>query len=78
MTCQECSILNPTSFLECGNEPASRYRRSFGLMLLSRKELINPMTSPYLPQSNIRGYLSASVSLHYAIIHVTIIILLYN
>ena len=54
----ETSITNETM---CRASPASSYENTFGLMILSKKELINPRSSPFNNQSSIRGYLAASV-----------------
>ena len=62
-SCRDCigvySITNQIE--ECVNLPASRFETNYGLMLLSTKELINGTTSGFIPQSQFRGYLEASV-----------------
>ena len=56
----EVNISNET---ECLTIPASNFEKTYGLMLLSKKELINSTANPFTNQSQIRGYLTASVSI---------------
>ena len=49
-------------FTSCLTEPADRYQTSYGLMLLSRKELKDTQASGFTSQSQFRGYLRATVS----------------
>jgi hypothetical protein len=59
-----CLLLefNSSNETECLTIPASNFERTFGLMLLSKKELLNPTANPFNNYSQIRGYLTASVS----------------
>lgn len=61
--CSDCMVLNPGELVSnCLSSPASRYERNYGLMLLSRKPLTDTRASGFLPESQIRGYLEATVS----------------
>ena len=49
----------------CAAEPAADYGRSFGLLLLSKKEILSSHAEGYLGNvSEVRGYYQASVSLY--------------
>ena len=52
-----------TNETRCVTEITSNYERTFGLMILSTKELKNPMVIPQNNQSQLRGILTASVRL---------------
>ena len=45
----------------CRTAPAGNYERTFGLMILSKKELKNTTVIPQNDQSQLRGILTASV-----------------
>jgi hypothetical protein len=55
---REVVVTNQT---RCLTVPARDNERTFGLMMLSTKELKNPTASPYNNQSQIRGFLTTSV-----------------
>ena len=58
--CADCiSTLGPNV---CLASPADRFQRTYGLMLLSRRELKDTRASGYNPQSQFHGYLRATVS----------------
>ena len=50
----------------CLADPASRYEKAYGLMLLSTKELNNPLVQGQNNQSQQRGLATASVSTVYS------------
>ena len=52
-----------TNETRCLTDVTSNYERTFGLMILSTKELKNPMVIPHNSQSQLRGILTASVRL---------------
>ena len=54
---------------ECTTILASNYDRTFGLMLLSNKELKNSTVHPFNNQSQARGFLTASVRTYVQKIH---------
>jgi hypothetical protein len=63
--CKLCLLLNvATGLTNCVTEPVTNYEQSFGLMLLSKKEINASRIQGYLGNvSEARGYLQASVSL---------------
>ena len=63
--CSLCLLFegSTTDDTQCRTSPASNFEKTFGLMLLSKKELLNPRANPYNNQSLIRGYLTASVKI---------------
>ena len=61
MDCISIQLLAPAGFASCANEPAGRYERGYGLMLLSRKPLRDTRISDYNVQNQFRGYLQATV-----------------
>ena len=54
----EASVTNTT---ECSTLLASNYEQTFGLMIISKKELKNPTADRFNNHSMIRGFLTASV-----------------
>ena len=62
--CSTCLLLelNSRNETDCLTIPASNFERTFGLMLLSKTELLNPTANPFNNYSQLRGYLTASVS----------------
>lgn len=65
--CKLCLLINvgitSESILVCASEPETNYERSFGLMLLSKKSIIDSRVEGYLGNvSEARGYYQASVS----------------
>lgn len=67
--------MTTTEQTQCRTSPVSNYEKTYGLMLLSKKQLINPRVNSYINQSQIRGYLSASVSLR---IYISLLFYTYN
>ena len=66
--CKFCLVLqagtNYGNAAACATEPAAYYGRSFGLLLLSKKEILSKHAEGYLGNaSEVRGYYQASVSL---------------
>ena len=63
-TCRICFALEffATNQSRCLSEPASRYDRTYGLMILSTKELKNAKVLKQNNQSQFRGILTAAVS----------------
>ena len=62
--CVICLLLGPDTTgneSQCLADPASRYEKTYGLMILSTKELKNPLAQGQNNQSQIRGLLTASV-----------------
>ena len=62
-SCLLCLIDNVlvTSDSQCLTTPASDYEMTYGLMILSKKELKNQTVMPHNNQSQMRGILTASV-----------------
>ena len=50
-----------TDNMVCRTYSASSFEKTCGLMLLSKNELLNPKARPYVDESQIRGFLTASV-----------------
>ena len=61
--CSICLLMATIDISVCLADPASRYERTYGLMLLSTKELINPLVQGQNNQSQRRGLITASVSI---------------
>ena len=80
--CADCiSLQLPTlgsggSLDLCATDPADFYTTTYGLMLLSRKELKDTRAFPFSPESQLRGYLEATVSLQFTIVMCLLIFLL--
>jgi len=55
-----------TDISVCLADPASRYEKTYGLMLLSTNELNNPLVQGQNNQSQQRGVVTASVSTFYS------------
>lgn len=66
--CKLCLVLQvgtSDGIAACAAKPATDYGRSFGLLLLSKKEIVSKRTEGYLGNtSEARGYYQASVSLY--------------
>ena len=75
-SCNLCLFfeVNSSNETECVTT-ASDYEKTFGLMLLSKKELINPTANPFNNQSLIRGYLTASVKISHVLFVTTVVLL---
>ena len=61
LLCLELEFL-VTNQSRCLTDPASRYQKTYGLMMLSTKELKNPLAQGQNNQSQHRGLLTATVS----------------
>ena len=61
LECRGCLTLNGPSAV-CTIEPAARYDITYGLLLLSKRQLSSTSVERYFPQSEFRGFIRASVS----------------
>ena len=63
-SCRQCVILTGGDIQaasRCAAEPASRYVPTYGLLMLSKLELTETKVEGYTPQSQLRGFMQATV-----------------
>ena len=63
--CLNCLLYSGDNVGLCATSPTSRYETTYGVLLLSRKELKNTAAKGFTVDSHIRGFLQASVRLSF-------------